>query len=408
MKKTEKNRIINSLLDIDYYKLSMAQLAFLRFREAQSVFAFKNRTKSVRIADCVDEKELRAEMDHVRKIKGITDEEADYLKSLKIFGQDFIDFLKNLTLPEYSVENDAGDFIIQFKGKWPEATLWETICLSILSELYNRSLLSGMTEKEKEAVFKEGDRRLGEKIKILKRHPEAIIIEFGTRRRFSRDWQDRVLGRLVEEIPGQLFGTSNVLLAMKYGLPPVGTFAHEMDMMYSGIFHEDIKGSHNKVLRHWWDRYGFDLSIALTDTYGSDFFFKDMTKEQAKKWKGLRHDSGDPIEFGEKAIKFYEEHGIDPKEKLLVFSDGLDIDKIIAITEHFKGRIKFVFGWGTNLTNDLGLKPLSLVVKVVEANGHGTVKLSDNLAKAIGKPEDIEKFKEIFGHEVTLNETCVY
>ncbi len=408
MKKTEKKWIINSLLDIDYYKLSMAQLAFLRFKDVQSVFAFKNRTKSVRITERVDEKELRAEMDHVRKIKGITDEEADYLKSCKIFGRDFIDFLKNLALPEYSIEKDGGDFIIRFKGNWPETTLWETICLSILSELYNRSLLSGMTRREKESVFEEGARRLSEKIEILKRHPEAIIIEFGTRRRFSGDWQERVLGGLVEEIPDQLLGTSNTLLAMKYNLPPIGTFAHEMDMMYSGIFHEDIKGSHNKVLRHWWDQYGFDLSIALTDTYGSDFFFKDMTKEQAEKWKGLRHDSGDPIEFGEKAIKFYKEHGIDPKEKLLVFSDGLDVDKIIAIAEHFKGRIKFVFGWGTNLTNDLGFKSLSLVVKVIEANGHGTVKLSDNLAKAIGKPEDIKKFKKIFEHTVTLDETCVY
>ncbi len=408
MEKTEKKWIISSLLDIDYYKLSMAQLAFLRFKDIQSVFAFKNRTKSVCIGEHVDEKELRAEMDHVREIKGITGEEAEYLESLKIFKPNFIDFLKNLALPEYSIEKREGDFIIRFKGKWLETTLWETICLSILSELYNRSLLSGMTEKEKEAVFEEGAKRLDEKIKILKKYPWIKIIEFGTRRRFSAYWQERVLDRLIEEVPEQLLGTSNTFLAMKRDLPPIGTFAHEMDMMYSGIFHNDIKSSHNKVLRDWWEEYGFDLSIALTDTYGSDFFFKDMTGEQAKKWKGLRHDSGNPLEFGKKAIEFYKKHGIDPKEKVLVFSDGLDIGKIVEISLHFKGRINFVFGWGTNLTNDLGLKPLSLVVKVVEANGHGTVKLSDNLAKAIGKPEDIEKFKKIFGHKVTLDETCVY
>ena len=138
-----------------------------------------------------------------------------------------------------------------------------------------------------------------------------------------------------------------------------------------------------------------------------------MTKEQAEKWKGLRQDSGDPIEFGEKAIKFYKGHGIDPRTKFIVFSDGLDVDSMIKITNHFRNRIKFAFfkttyGWGTNATNDLGPNPISMVIKLVESCGHGTVKLSDNLAKATGKPEDIERFKKIFGHTATLNEECRY
>jgi nicotinate phosphoribosyltransferase len=206
-------------------------------------------------------------------------------------------------------------------------------------------------------------------------------------------------------------GTSNVYFARKYSLAPIGTMAHEMFMVMSGVMHgtdETIYASHNRVLQDWWDYYGFDLSIALTDTYGSDFFFRDLSLEQARNWKGLRQDSGDPVAFGEKAIRFYESRGIDPREKLIVFSDGLDIESIYQLTEHFAGRIKIAFGWGTNLTNDLGFGALSLVVKVVESCGHGTVKLSDNLAKAIGTPEDIERFKRVFGYTGTLFEACRY
>ena len=157
--------------------------------------------------------------------------------------------------------------------------------------------------------------------------------------------------------------------------------------------------SHNKFLQDWWEVYGYGLSIGLTDTYGTEFFFSDMTKEQATKWKGLRHDSGDPILFGERAIEFYKNYGIDPKTKMIVFSDGLDIDTIIQIYEHFKDRIKVTFGWGTTLTNDLSIKTLSIVVKAVVANGHGLVKLSDNLNKALGNQEDISLFKEIFDYK---------
>ena len=182
-------------------------------------------------------------------------------------------------------------------------------------------------------------------------------------------------------------------------------------MIFSGIFHgsdEEIRASHQKVLDIWWQEYGEPLSIALTDTYGSDFFFRDFTEEQAQNWRGLRQDSGDSIMFGEKAIAFYNRLGIDPREKLIVFSDGLDIRKIVEIAERFTGRIKVAFGWGTNLTNDLGLKPLSLIVKAIEANGYRTVKLSDNLAKAMGDKEDIDRFIKIFEYSNTFSEALVY
>jgi nicotinate phosphoribosyltransferase len=171
---------------------------------------------------------------------------------------------------------------------------------------------------------------------------------------------------------------------------------------------DTIRASHNRVLREWWEEYGVGLSIALTDNYGTDFFFRDMTAEQARVWKGLRQDSGDPMAFGEKAIAFYERHGIDPREKLIVFSDGLDLGTIVKLADHFAGRIRVSFGWGTNLTNDVGFEALSLVIKVIEAHGHPTVKLSDNLAKATGEAPDIEHFKRIFGHTVTTFEECRY
>ena len=162
------------------------------------------------------------------------------------------------------------------------------------------------------------------------------------------------------------------------------------------------------MLQEWWQEYGWGLSIALTDTYGTDFFFRDMTAAQARAWKGLRQDSGDPMAFGEKAIAFYERYGMDPREKLIVFSDGLDLGTIVKLADHFAGRIRVSFGWGTNLTNDVGFEALSLVIKVVEAQGHRTVKLSDNLAKATGDAYDIERFKRLFGHTVTTFEECRY
>jgi nicotinate phosphoribosyltransferase len=268
-----------------------------------------------------------------------------------------------------------------------------------------------------DAVYAHGVTVLLKKIKALTAfylaRNELTFCDFGTRRRFSREWQDYVVGVLVEDMPkGQFLGTSNTYLAQKYNLLPMGTSAHEMFMVMAGIMHDsdhEIRASHNQVLREWWTRYGMGLSIALTDTYGTDFFFRDMSEEQARNWKGLRQDSGDPIAFGHSALAFYKNRKIDPKEKILIFSDGLEVPRMMHIAEHFFGKIKTSFGWGTNLTNDLGMLPLSLVIKVVEANGNGTVKISDNPAKATGKPEDIERFKRIFGTPMVLGyEECKY
>lgn len=409
MKKKEKH-IINSLLDLDFYKLTMAQIAFIFFKYIFVIFAFKNRTKKVKIAEFVRIKDLKRELDHVRKLC-VKKREIEYLRSLGNFREEFLIFLQNLRLPEYSLKEVDGQYVLEFSGNWPEVTFWETISLSIINELYFEALIrkSGINYAD---AIKEGRRRLNRKIRILKENPQLIFSEFGTRRRFSRLWQQYVVTRLKKELlPSQFIGTSNVRLAMKLNIKPIGTFAHEMYMVFSGIFRDEndgIKNSHNYVLKYWWKMFGKALSIALTDTYGSDFFFRDMTFEQAKKWRGLRHDSGDPIEFGEKAIRFYESYGIDPTKKVIVFSDGLNIETMLKIAKHFEGRIQCVFGWGTNLTNDLGLDALSLVVKVILANGHGTVKLSDNIAKAMGSENDIDLFKHIFSYNNFFEEVCVY
>jgi nicotinate phosphoribosyltransferase len=257
---------------------------------------------------------------------------------------------------------------------------------------------------------------LSAKIATLRGNRGLTFTDFGTRRRFSKGWQDYVVKTLRNEFADriaepQFRGTSNVHLAMKYGLLPMGTSAHEMYMIMAGISDQTddgIRNSHNKFLDLWWDQYGYGLSIALTDTFGSEFFFKDMTSWQAAKWKGLRHDSGDPIVFGERVIEFYKSHGIDPIDKIIVFSDGLDVDSIININNHFKDRIKVTFGWGTNLTNDLGFKALSLVIKPVMANNVSLVKLSDNLAKAMGDVSVVERYKRIFGHTNATSTECRY
>lgn len=410
--------VIHSLLDTDFYKFTMGQLVFHRYRDVPVTYSFMNRTKDVPLAELIDEGEFRKELDYVRKLK-FSNSDLHYLRgtneySERMFKEDYLEFLKTLELPEYRLLRVGDTYQLEFYGSWSTAIYWETFALSIVNELYNRSFLDKMTRFERDTIRAEGIRRVGEKISLLEMFPDSGITfsDFGTRRRFSREWQDYVVQTLAEELPAKQFlGTSNVHLAMKHGLVPMGTSAHEMYMVLSGLMHgsdEEILASHNQVLKDWWSEYGHGLSIALTDTYGTDFFFRDMTAEQARAWKGLRQDSGDPMKFGEKALAFYAKHGIDAKEKLLVFSDGLEIDTILKIARRFEGGIKTTFGWGTNLTNDLGIQPISLVVKATEACGHGTVKLSDNLAKAMGRHEDIERFKRIFGYTETLEEKCRY
>lgn len=407
--------IIRSLLDIDFYKFTMGQLVFHKYADVPVRYAFKNRTASVRLPDFVGEEDLRRELDHVRTLC-FNNSELHYLRGTneygdRMFAEDYLEFLKNLRLPPYHLVVTDGTLILEFSGKWSEAIYWETIALAIVNELYYRAKMAMLSRFGQDNVYAVGKCLLGGKIKRIRANPDVRFSDFGTRRRFSREWQDYEIGVLKEEVPGQFLGTSNVELAMKHGVVPMGTSAHERDMAVAAILHsrgEDIRLAQNIVLEEWWAEYGWGLSIALSDTWGTDFFLKNMTQAQAKAWKGLRQDSGDPFVFAEKAAAFYKGHDVNPKDKLLVFSDQLDIEKIVKLQSSFSRRTNVSFGWGTNLTNDLGFKPLSLVVKLVEANGQGTVKLSDNLAKAIGRPEDIEYYKREFGYTGNTFEVCRY
>jgi nicotinate phosphoribosyltransferase len=411
--------IIHSLLDVDFYKDTMGQAIFHRHPHVPVKFAFHNRHKHVRLAECIDLAELREQLDHVRSLR-FTRQELHFLMGTFEYNQpmfklDYIEFLQTLRLPEFHIDTHDGQLTLEFLGGWASVTRWETLALQIVSELYGKSQAPA-------PLWAEANRRLEEKIEAFKANPEVTFSDFGTRRRFSREWQDHVVGRLAERFPAesvfvdnqQFRGTSNTLLAMKYGLTPMGTNAHELPMVYSAIHRAEDESagwlvSSRRVLEDWEAEYGMGLSIFLADTYGSDYFFaRVVPMEMLATWKGSRHDSGSPKQYGDKVIKIYEAAGIDPASKLIVFADGLDAALVLELERYFRGRIQTTFGIGTNLTNDVGPAPLSIVVKPVEANGLPVAKLSDNFAKATGAPAEIERVKRLAGYSVRFEEACRY
>ncbi len=409
--------IITSLLDVDFYKLTMGQFAYFYNRDTQVRYALINRTKSVSLGQAINESKLYGELDHIERLRFSLDE-IDYLRRIKVDGQpmfaeEYLQFLQELQLPHAEVHVSNGQLEVETVGSWPEVMLWETLILSVVNEMYNFTQMLYKLNFQRDVSYAEGVQRLAEKLHVLNKDHDITYCDFGTRRRFSRDWHEYVVQVLRSQIY-QCLGTSNTDLARRYGLVPMGTSAHELFMVRAALAGEDddaLRNSHNQVLQDWWKLYGRGLSIALTDTFGSEFFFSDMTPEQARGWKGLRHDSGDPFAFGERAIRFYREAGLSDEEiqdKLIVFSDGLELPLILELAKQFSGRIKTTFGWGTNLTNDLGLPTLSLVVKAVEADGYSTVKLSDNLAKAMGAKEDIARYARVFDYANTKTTACKY
>ncbi len=406
--------IIQSLLDIDFYKFTMGQLIFLKHGKRRVTFSLTNRTRSVKLGNVIDIQRLRQELDHVRTLS-LSNDEIEYLRTLslngvKLFRKKYLAFLSTLKLGSYRLDVEKnGTLTLTFNGPWAEVTYWETIALSILSELYSESLCDSLTEDEKCTRIEEGKKRLDDKIAIIKGNEFIVFSDFGTRRRFSKEWQEYVVRTLAASLPtSQFIGTSNVYLAKKYGLKAIGTNAHELSMVYASLGN-DLVATQQELLDDWYDLYGSALSTALTDTYGSPFFFREVfTKERAVQWKGTRQDSGDPAEYGEQVVALYAFYGIDAREKLIVFSDGLDVKAMNALAKQFATRIMFVFGWGTNLTNDLGFKALSLVIKATEADGISLVKLSDNIEKAIGDPERVEWFKQQSGYTTTFRQKCVY
>ncbi|MBI4119735.1 MAG: nicotinate phosphoribosyltransferase [Parcubacteria group bacterium] len=407
--------IITSLLDTDFYIPLMGQFVFHNYPNVRVKYAFKNRTPDVLLGRHINERRLREELDNVRSLH-FSNKEIEYLGGIEILGRrvfqnDYLEFLKTSFQPSaYEIRCDAENFYIEVDDLWVNDIYCEIPQLSITNELYFESLMNGLTKRGRDKVYAVGRKRLQEKIEILSEYPEIIFSDFGTRRRFAKLWQEEVVLEMAEKLPKQLVGTSNVYLAMKHGLTPVGTMAHKLFMVAEGLANteEEILNSQNKILREWWNEYGYGLSVALIDTFGSDAFYRFANPNIARDYKGLRHDSGDNIAEGEKEIAWLEACGTNPKEKFAFFSDGLDVFEMIKIYKHLVNRIKIAYGVGTNFTNDLGPKAISIVVKPIEANGRGLVKLSNNIAKAIGRPEDIEKHKKVWGYTSTLNEPCRY
>ncbi len=417
--------IITSLLEVDFYKFTMAQVIRRHHAGVQVRFAFKNRSsKTDLIAKVVDIGRLREELEHARSLR-LTPEEIDYLRHCPgypagLFSEEFLGFLSELRLPPIEVGMRDGEISVEATGDWESVTFWETIVLNVVNELYYDGLRQrdGTQAAIDDAAWDllyhpfwdDGRHKLRQKIERVRQMPSARIIDFGNRRHHSAWWHGEVLKELVKGLPGQLLGTSCVRLAKKHGIKPIGTFAHEMYMCYAALAptYDEMVRSHAKVLKDWRETYGDELSVALTDTFGSGFFFRCMTERMAKDWQWLRHDSGSPYDFGERAIGFYGAHGIDPATKGIVFSDGLTVEVIEKLVAQFDGRIKLAFGWGTDLTNDLGYRPLSLVMKAVEADGYETVKLSDNPAKATGSAGVINLYKRLFQYEEGEREECTF
>jgi len=400
---------------LDYYKATMGQVEFDKHRDTIVTFELKNRGAN-KLSGYVTPRELTARLDELKN--GWTPEEVAYLAGLTNqdggprFTADYLDFLVDNPLPPVEVgTGDDGELTVETTGPWPLVTFWETVVMSELNELFFAKKLAA-EGSSLEALYVEGDRRLDEKIAILKSRPDIKFSDFGTRRRFSYDWQRHVIERVATELPQNFMGTSNIFLAHELGLRPIGTYAHEMPMVYGAL--EQMNGNdpldgHHKMLRDWQETHRGDLATALTDTWTSEYFFTDFTPEQAEAWGGLRHDSGDPFEFGEKVLAFYEQYGINPTEHTIVYSDGLDIDMIVALADRFKNRVKLVFGWGTTLTNDLGVKANNFVMKATEVAEasfpgytQGTVKLSDTEGKHMGSAEDVELYKQHVARAVAM------
>lgn len=404
--------IVRSLLDTDFYKLLMLQMIRRLHPDTRVTFSLINRTRTVRLAEVIDEAELRAQLDHARSLR-FTKKELIWLAGNSFYGKtqmfapDFIAWLADFQLPAYELEHHDGQFVLHFHGPWTHTTMWEIPALTIVNELRSRAAMRGRDRFALDVLYARAKAKLWDKVERLRSLPDLVLSDFGTRRRHGFLWQRWCVEALKEGLGHRFIGTSNVLLAMDADLEAIGTNAHELPMVEAALSPDDasLADAPYRVLEQWRAHYGGNLLIALPDAFGTTAFLA-HAPDWVADWTGFRPDSAPPIPGGEQILRWWQEHGRDPREKLLIFSDGMDVDSIEATYRHFNGRVRMSFGWGTNLTNDFrgcdpdgeaGLEPISLVCKVVAANGRPAVKLSDNPAKATGEPAEIERYLRVFG-----------
>ena len=436
----ELDPITRSLLDTDFYKLLMLQFIWKHFPKTQVSFSLFNRSSNVRLADLFAVQEIAQQMEHVRKLR-FRRSELVWLAGNTFYGRRgifepaFLEWLeRDFKLSDYELSVKDGQFELSFNGLWTETTMWELYALSIFDELKTRASLKRLTEFGLDILYARAKTKLWNKIESLRGVPDLSVADFGTRRRHSFLWQEYVVNAMASNLGRGFVGTSNAFLAHKHDLEAIGTNAHEIPMVLAALAPDDeaLKASQYHVLDLWQSTYEGALRIMLPDTFGTTQFLKGAPSWVAD-WTGQRIDSKDPYLAGNEYIEWLKARGREPKDKLVIASDALDVGDILGLHAYFGGvlqegmstgdfrsaadfldqrkwisdrRIRFSAGWGTLLTNDFrgcdpsadsGFDPISLICKVSTVEGRPAVKLSDNSAKALGPPAEIDHYRRVFG-----------
>jgi nicotinate phosphoribosyltransferase len=436
----ELDPITRSLLDTDFYKLLMLQFIWKQFPKTTASFSLINRSLDLRLADLIDVEELRAQLEQTKQLS-FHKSELIWLAGNTFYGRRgmfepaFLEWLeRDFRLSDYELSVEDGQFNLEFRGLWTETTMWEIYALSAISELRTRASLKRLSEFELDILYARAKTKLWEKMERLRGVPGLKVSDFGTRRRHSFLWQEYVVKAMSDVLGGCCSGTSNTYLAYQHDLEAIGTNAHELPMALAAMAEDDeeLKTAQYRLLEMWQQTYQGELLILLPDTFGTTQFLRNAPDWTAD-WTGQRADSKDPYVAGDEYIAWLNERKRDPRQKLFIASDSLDVDTILGLHAHFSGairkgsspadfrqasdffdeakwipgrRIRFSSGWGTLLTNDFrncdprggsDFDAVNLVCKLNEANGRPAVKLSDNLQKALGPAEEIERYRRVFG-----------
>jgi len=436
----ELDPVIRSLLDTDFYKLLMLQFIWKHFPNTPVEWSLVNRHPAARIADMINIEEFKVQLQHVRGLR-FRKSELVWLAGNTFYGRRgifepaFLEWLeKDFHLSDYQFRVRDGQIQLTFTGLWTETTMWELYALAILDELKTRAHLKTLSEFGLDILYARAKTKLWGKIERLRGVPGLSVADFGTRRRHSFLWQEYVVVAMAANLRSNFIGTSNAFLAHKHDLEAIGTNAHEIPMVVAALAENDgkLRASQYKVLELWQQTYEGALRVMLPDTFGTTQFLANAPDWVAD-WTGQRVDSKDPYIAGDEYIEWLKARGHDPREKLLIASDTLDVDAILGLHAYFAGsiapgmspgdfrsaadfedrnrwtgdrRIRFSAGWGTLLTNDFrgcnpndgsGFDPIGLICKVSGVEGRPAVKLSDNYAKALGPPSEIERYRRVFG-----------
>jgi nicotinate phosphoribosyltransferase len=407
---------IRTLLDTDFYKLLMLQMIWKMHPERRVTFQLINRTTSVRLAEIVDERELTDQLDHARTLSFLKNELIwlagnTFYGTRHIFEPGFMEWLAHFRLPDYDLTQRDGQYELTFSGLWTETTMWEIPALAIINELRARAAMRNMSRFDLDVLYARAKAKLWskvERLRVLASEGPLKVSDFGTRRRHGFLWQRWCVEALQEGLGDNFIGTSNVKHAMDTGLEAIGTNAHELPMVYAALAADDaeLQEAPYAVLRDWSTMYGGNLLVVLPDCFGTTAFLRNAPDWVAD-WKGARPDSKPALEASRELIAWWKGRGRDAHEKLIVLSDAMDVDTIEEAARALRGEVNLSFGWGTHLTNDFigcapagadgQLKAISLVCKVVEADGRPAVKLSDNPNKALGAADVVERYQRVFG-----------